>query len=234
MIDLKKVIEEYIKLGIPEQIDYDKLYLYSIITHSTAVEGSTVTEIENRLLFDEGISPNKPIGEQMMNIDLKSAYEEAKRIAEQHLDYSVEMLCRLSALVMKNTGKEYKTAIGNFNSSNGELGFFRLFGGLGGVLLLCRLGRLGGFGRILARTAAAGLGLFRRRFFGRLVSLGVQYSICKVLVIETLDSFYFVFFGNCLKVFPRHLAQLKKAVWHGKILLEMIERALPEPETVQI
>ena len=74
MSNLKKIIDEYIGLGISDQIDYDKLYLYSIITHSTAVEGSTVTEIENRLLFDEGISPNKPIGEQMMNIDLKSAY----------------------------------------------------------------------------------------------------------------------------------------------------------------
>ena len=132
MSNLKKIIDEYIGLGISDQIDYDKLYLYSIISHSTAVEGSTVTEIENRLLFDEGISPNKPIGELMMNIDLKSAYEEAKRIAEQHLDYSVEMLCRLSALVMKNTGKEYKTAIGNFNSSNGELRRLNVTAGRGG------------------------------------------------------------------------------------------------------
>ena len=82
MSKLKNLIEKYIELGITEQIDYDKLYLYSIITHSTAVEGSTVTEIENRLLFDEGISPNKPIEEQMMNLDLKHAYEEAKVLSE--------------------------------------------------------------------------------------------------------------------------------------------------------
>ncbi len=43
-------------------------YLYSIITHSTAIEGSTVTETENRLLFDEGISANgRSMGEQLMN-----------------------------------------------------------------------------------------------------------------------------------------------------------------------
>ena len=53
---LKKVLAEYKSLGIAEQIDYDKFYLYSLITHSTAIEGSTVTEIENQLLFDEGIS----------------------------------------------------------------------------------------------------------------------------------------------------------------------------------
>ena len=52
LIDL---ISAYEKLGIGQQIDYDKFYLYSLITHSTAIEGSTVTEIENQLLFDEGI-----------------------------------------------------------------------------------------------------------------------------------------------------------------------------------
>ena len=50
---LLALIERYKQLGIDSQIDYNKFYLYSIITHSTAIEGSTVTEIENQLLFDE-------------------------------------------------------------------------------------------------------------------------------------------------------------------------------------
>lgn len=41
---LQKAISEYTDLGIDQQIDYEKLYLYSIVTHSTALEGSTVTE----------------------------------------------------------------------------------------------------------------------------------------------------------------------------------------------
>ena len=53
---LNALIEQYKQLGIDSQIDYEKFYLYSIITHSTAIEGSTVTEIENQLLFDEGIT----------------------------------------------------------------------------------------------------------------------------------------------------------------------------------
>ena len=53
---LLALLKEYDESGIAEQIDYQKFYLYSIITHSTAIEGSTVTEIENQLLFDEGIS----------------------------------------------------------------------------------------------------------------------------------------------------------------------------------
>lgn len=52
---LISTLQEYTRLGIPDQIDYKKFYLYSIITRSTVIEGSTVTEIENQLLFDEGI-----------------------------------------------------------------------------------------------------------------------------------------------------------------------------------
>ena len=67
--ELKKVLQEYKQLGIQEQIDHKKFYLYSIITHSTAIEGSTVTEIENQLLFDEGITAKgKPMVEQLMNL----------------------------------------------------------------------------------------------------------------------------------------------------------------------
>ena len=51
--NLIETVNEYLSLGINQQLDYEKFYLYSIITHSTAIEGSTVTEIENQLLFDE-------------------------------------------------------------------------------------------------------------------------------------------------------------------------------------
>lgn len=36
---LLKLLQWYRELGISEQIDYKKFYLYSIITHSTAIEG---------------------------------------------------------------------------------------------------------------------------------------------------------------------------------------------------
>ena len=70
MADLLQTIERYRALGIEEQIDYKKFYLYSIITHSTAIEGSTVTEIENQLLFDEGITaPGRTLQEQMIQFE---------------------------------------------------------------------------------------------------------------------------------------------------------------------
>ena len=56
---LIKLLQQHKELGISEQIDYNKFYLYSIIAHSTAIEGSTVTEVEAQLLFDEGITSSK-------------------------------------------------------------------------------------------------------------------------------------------------------------------------------
>ena len=56
---LIKLLNQYRDLGISEQIDFQKFYIYSIIAHSTAIEGSTVTEVEAQLLFDEGITSSK-------------------------------------------------------------------------------------------------------------------------------------------------------------------------------
>ena len=130
---LIQVLDEYMRLGIAEQIDYDKFYLYSLITHSTAIEGSTVTEIENQLLFDEGISAKgRTMQEQLMNLDLKKAYEESIRLAKAKTDFSIDMLKGLSAIVMKNTGSTYNTLQGSFDASKGDLRLVNVTAGAGG------------------------------------------------------------------------------------------------------
>ena len=131
--ELLRLLEQYKQLDIDSQIDYEKFYLYSIITCSTAIEGSTVTEIENQLLFDEGISAKgKTIAEQMMNLDLKRAYEESIRLAKTHAPFSTHMLKHLSAIAMKNTGSTYKTALGEFSAANGDLRLVNVSAGVGG------------------------------------------------------------------------------------------------------
>ena len=130
--NLIETVNEYLSLGINQQLDYEKFYLYSIITHSTAIEGSTVTEIENQLLFDEGISTNKPMAEQLMNLDLKAAYEQSFVYAKAHTDFSIELLCSLAALVMQNTGSTYKTIGGDFSSAKGDLRLLNVSAGRGG------------------------------------------------------------------------------------------------------
>lgn len=73
--DLDIHLKTYQASDVEDQVDHQKIYLYSIVTHSTTIEGSIVTEIENRLLFDEGIATkSRSMTKQMMNVDLKDPY----------------------------------------------------------------------------------------------------------------------------------------------------------------
>ena len=62
-----EALKTYLTSGVEVQVDYQKFYLYSIVTHSTAIEGSTVTEIENQLLFDEGITAKRAFTDRADN-----------------------------------------------------------------------------------------------------------------------------------------------------------------------
>ena len=88
-IRVKKALRAYLTSGVEDQVDYQKFYLYSIVTHSTAIEGYTVTEIENQFLFDEGIAvKERSLIEQMINVDLKDTYLHAFKIASENPTYT--------------------------------------------------------------------------------------------------------------------------------------------------
>ena len=130
---LLQLIDRHRALGISEQIDYDKFYLYSIIVHSTAIEGSTVTEVEAQLLFDEGITSSKrTMQEQMMNLDLKVAYEYGREWIKRHKPITVDWLITLASKVMARTGSEYSAMGGNFSAAKGELRKLNVSAGIGG------------------------------------------------------------------------------------------------------
>lgn len=132
-IQIDDALKAYRASGVEEQVNYQKFYLYSIVTHSTAIEGSTVTEIENQLLFDEGIAAKgRSLTEQMMNVDLKDAYLYAFRIASENPTYTPQLLQQLSALVMRRTGSEYSMIAGHFDSSKGEFRLCNVSAGIGG------------------------------------------------------------------------------------------------------
>ena len=83
--EIGKLYQKFQELGISEAVDYEKYYLYSLITHSTAIEGSTLTEAEAQMLFDEGLTAKgKPLVYHLMNEDLKKAYELAKAEARNN------------------------------------------------------------------------------------------------------------------------------------------------------
>ena len=127
------LLGEFERLGIHRQLGYDRLHEYSIITHSTAIEGSTVTLEENELMFDHGIVPaGRTIREQMMNLDLKSAYDVMREIARARTPITPALLRGLSAVVMRNTGTLYRTVNGEYDESKGAFRLQNVSAGRGG------------------------------------------------------------------------------------------------------
>lgn len=129
--EIEQLYQTFQELGINEAVDYDKYYLYSLITHSTAIEGSTLTELDTQLLFDEGVTAKgKPLVHHLMNEDLKQAYDFAKAESEQLVQITPVFLQRLNAVLMRTTGSVHSVMGGSFDSSKGE---FRLCGVTAGV-----------------------------------------------------------------------------------------------------
>ena len=154
---LMKLLQQHKALGISDQIDFDKFYLYSIITHSTAIEGSTVTEVEAQLLFDEGITSSKrTMLEQQMNLDLKVAYDYGREWIKQHEPITVDWLVLLASKVMARTGSEYHSIGGDFSAAKGELRKLNVTAGTGGKSYLA-------YQKVPARLAAFCEELNRRR-----------------------------------------------------------------------
>lgn len=129
--EIEQLYQKFRQLGISEAVDYEKYYLYSLIAHSTAIEGSTLTEAEAQMLFDEGLTAKgKPLVYHLMNEDLKKAYELAKEKAKCKEPINSAFLQKLNATLMRTTGSTYNVMGGSFDSSKGE---FRLCGVTAGV-----------------------------------------------------------------------------------------------------
>jgi Fic family protein len=130
---INTALTKYNSLKLDETIDYNKFFLYSIITHSTAIEGSTLTEDETCLLFDDGITAKgKPLVHHLMNEDLKNSYLFALEMAEKRNEPSVYFLRQLNSKVMKSTGGSVNTAAGIFDSAKGDFRLCNVSAGRGG------------------------------------------------------------------------------------------------------
>ena len=130
---IEKEISLYKRLKIDESIDYEKFYIYSIITHSTAIEGSSLTELDTQLLFDEGITAKgKPLVHHLMNEDLRKAYIFALSKAKEKTALTPDFFKELNSLVMNSTGSVTNVLGGSFDSSKGDFRLCGVTAGYGG------------------------------------------------------------------------------------------------------
>ena len=120
----------FLKLKLHEAVNWEKYSMMAISHHSTAIEGSSLTEMESRILLDEGATPQgKPLEHSLMEKDhyLAMCFIAGESKAKKTL--SPDFIRAVSSRVMKNTGGPVSSPGGNFDSSKGEFRKVALFAG---------------------------------------------------------------------------------------------------------
>ena len=117
---LLELVKQYNHLYKSEP-DLKKYSEYAMTYHSTAIEGSTLTENEVIELLDIGKPANKrEFLHNLMVFDHHKALLFTVEMAKCKGKISEKQIQQISALVMKNTGSQLNTAVGNFDASKGE------------------------------------------------------------------------------------------------------------------
>jgi len=123
-------IQEINKLAVLYQrlskgmIDHDKYTYYAITHHSTAIEGSTLTEKQAVNLLEYGkTAGNKPIEHHFMVLDYFNALEFTLNAAKEEKPVTITLVKAIAAKVKTNTGETVNTIIGTYDTAKGD---FRL------------------------------------------------------------------------------------------------------------
>ena len=119
--NLHSLIERYRQLS-SGVINFDLLNLMVHTHHSTAIEGSTLTFLETQTLIEKGLTAaGKPLSDHLMILDHQEAFQLVLEMASQHEPLNRAGIQRIAAAVMRQTGGQTNTLLGNFDSSKGDL-----------------------------------------------------------------------------------------------------------------
>jgi len=126
---LENLVSEYKRI-MQGQVNLEKLTYYAVTYHSTAIEGSTLTEGQVYNLLDLDIpAKNKPFTEQQMVIDHQKALVFTLNKAKEKTPITETLIKEIGALVVKNTGSVYNTVLGTFDSTKGDYRLLNVFAG---------------------------------------------------------------------------------------------------------
>jgi len=103
---------------------------FSFTSHSTRIEGSTLTLNETRVLIEDGNTPNgKPLLFANQTKDHYEALNFVLKEATQHRHLSVAFIQEIATKVMRTTGEVLTNALGTVDASKGELRKVRVSAG---------------------------------------------------------------------------------------------------------
>lgn len=125
---LGKINKEYKNLNLSEAVDYEKFCIISIVWHSTKIEGCSLTETDTKVLLENDLTAaGKPLKDHLMIKDHFEAFQFIVQQAKLKRKLSIEFIQEITALVMKNTGNVTNTAVGNFDTSKGDLRLVQVY-----------------------------------------------------------------------------------------------------------
>ena len=98
--------------------DFNKV---AITSHSTRIEGSTLTITEAQNLIEKGIqATGKPIDHQNMVLDHYEALEFVLAKAKSKTPITIDFIRALASITMKRTGKVVNSVLGDRDESKGD------------------------------------------------------------------------------------------------------------------
>ena len=118
--EINKLADIYLKLS-KGMIDHDKYTYYAITHHSTAIEGSTLTEKQSVNLLEYGKpAASKPIQDHLMVLDYYEALKFTLSVAKDKKPLSTSLIQSMAAKVKTNTGETVNTILGTYNTAKGD------------------------------------------------------------------------------------------------------------------
>jgi Fic family protein len=122
-MNLQQLVELHQKLS-KGMVDYEKYAFFAATHHSTAIEGSTLTESQVINLLEYGKpAANKPFEHNQMVYDHHKAMLFVVELAKQKATLSPQLIKQIGAKVMHSTGGFVNTMVGQYNIATGD---FRL------------------------------------------------------------------------------------------------------------
>jgi Fic family protein len=130
--ELDILTEQYKEL-IKTYLDLERLNLYLISHHSTAIEGSTLTILETEIFLDKGLTAKgKPLEHHLMVKDHYDALCYILQSAKEKQKIDTAFIQAINGHVMKNTETVHHTALGDFDSSKGDFRLLNVRAGVSG------------------------------------------------------------------------------------------------------
>lgn len=120
-MNFEQLLNKFNELHISDAVDYELMNEIFISHHSTAIEGSSLTEEESRLLITDGITAKgKPLYDHNMVKDHFDALKFTVGTAHQKRKLTPAFIQEISAHVMRSTGGVINATAGSYDSSKGD------------------------------------------------------------------------------------------------------------------